>query len=127
NPHGKTPNGFSYQLRLSPPPNWRLWSGLSLHPSAWALGAARLVSTPSCRLFRRQAWLGIAILQGSPNLSSSASRVSRESTQHCKSVASTVPPRPHAVPIYTGRQAGGHSFKQPKTGADPLSKFTLAL
>ena len=27
--------------------NWRLWSGLSLHRSVLALGAARLVSTPS--------------------------------------------------------------------------------
>jgi hypothetical protein len=25
------PNGFSYHLRLSPPPSRRLWSGLSLH------------------------------------------------------------------------------------------------
>jgi hypothetical protein len=32
-------------------------SGLSLHPSRAALGAARLVSTPS----RFRAWLGIAI------------------------------------------------------------------
>jgi hypothetical protein len=34
NPHGLTPNGFSYQLRLSPPPRKRLWSGLSLHLSS---------------------------------------------------------------------------------------------
>src|SRR5271169_2667750 len=50
NPHGVTPNGFSYQLRLSPPPLRRLWSGLYLHRGerpASALGAARLVSTPS--------------------------------------------------------------------------------
>jgi hypothetical protein len=33
NRHGESPNGFSYHLRLSPPPTWRLWSGLSLHPS----------------------------------------------------------------------------------------------
>ncbi len=38
NRHGVSPNGFSYQLRLSPPPPpWRLWSGLSLHPSALRL------------------------------------------------------------------------------------------
>ena len=50
------------------------------------LGAARLVSTPS----RFRAWLGIAISQVSPNLSSSASAVSRQSTQSLfKSVAST--------------------------------------
>jgi len=33
----------------------RLWSGLSLHHGVAAVGAARLVSTPSCF----QAWLGI--------------------------------------------------------------------
>jgi hypothetical protein len=50
------PYGFSYQLRLSPPLRLqRLWSGLSLHRGVAALGAARLVSTPS----RRRAWLGI--------------------------------------------------------------------
>lgn len=51
------PDGFSYQLRLSPPPPMgRLWSGLSLHRAPRGLGAARLVSTPSpCG-----AWLGIA-------------------------------------------------------------------
>ena len=38
----------------------------------FALGAARLVSTPS----RYRAWLGIAMSQVSPTLSSSASRVS---------------------------------------------------
>src|ERR1043166_4864466 len=71
NPHGVTPNGFSYQLRLSPPllrafrASERSWSGLSLHPAPRpdhargerSLGAARLVSTPS----RCRAWLGIAV------------------------------------------------------------------
>ena len=44
-------------------------------PSPWhsAVGAARLVSTPS----RFRAWLGIAMLKVSPTLSSSASPVSR--------------------------------------------------
>src|SRR5580658_965383 len=37
NPHGVTPNGFSYRLRLSPPrrrvcASASLWPGLSLHP-----------------------------------------------------------------------------------------------
>jgi len=51
------PNGFSYLLRLSPPrpDKWSarksLGPGLSLHPSyqvsCQAVGAARLVSTPS--------------------------------------------------------------------------------
>ncbi len=41
------------------------WSGLSLHRGvrrkAIALGAARLVSTPSRLPFDKRAWLGIAI------------------------------------------------------------------
>lgn len=93
NPHDLAVNGFSYHLRFSPPPPIRhrrgLWSGLSLHRTPdWLrdLGAARLVSTPS----RFRAWLGIAISQASPNLSGSASAVSRQSTQSSlKSVAST--------------------------------------
>ena len=70
------PYGFSY------PYGFRrdhqtviLWSGLSLHPSN-ALGAARLVSTPSLL----GAWLGIAMshkdLEVSPNLGSSTLRIS---------------------------------------------------
>src|SRR5579863_5451817 len=56
---GPTDFRTSYDLRrrlgaLAPR---RLWSGLSLHPGVAALGAARLVSTPS----RRRAWLGIAV------------------------------------------------------------------
>jgi hypothetical protein len=78
------PNGFSYQLRLSPPslPSTRrhparfvVWTIPSPWPSA--VGAARLVSTPSRSECSVRAWLGIAMLQGSPNLSSSASPVSR--------------------------------------------------
>src|SRR5208282_926418 len=46
NPHGITPNGFSYQLRLSPPRN--CVCGLDYtFTLACALGAARLASTPS--------------------------------------------------------------------------------
>src|SRR5262249_13103733 len=71
NPHGVTPNGFSYQLRLSPPllraVALRRVRGLD-YPftlprapdhvrSERGLGAARLVSTPS----RFRAWLGIAV------------------------------------------------------------------
>ena len=74
-------NGFSYLLRLSPPLLFcqGLGSGLSLHHVPDRLrvsGAARLASTPS-QPFPGWAWLGIAMLQGSPNLSSSASPVSR--------------------------------------------------
>jgi hypothetical protein len=55
------PNGFSYQLRLSPPP--RGVCGLDYpFTVALAVGAARLVSTPSRRTTASvQAWLGIAI------------------------------------------------------------------
>ena len=87
------PNGFSCPLQLSPPLLFcqGLGSGLSLHHSRILRrfsGAARLVSTPSRSGWGR-AWLGIAILQGSPTLSSSASPVSQASTQVClKSVAS---------------------------------------
>ena len=48
NPHCPAASGFSYQPQLSLPPFRRsLWSGLSLHHCVIALGAARLVSTPS--------------------------------------------------------------------------------
>jgi hypothetical protein len=79
------PNGFSYPSTAFAAPAvlpQGLGSGLSLHQSRIRFrfsGAARLVSTPSrpkAICFGR-AWLGIAILQGSPNLSSSASPVSR--------------------------------------------------
>lgn len=49
-------------LRLSPPSrSRRSWPGLSLHRGVAALGAARLVSTPSRRSELQRAWLGIAI------------------------------------------------------------------
>ena len=44
-------------LRLSPPPSWRSWSGLSLRRGLSTVGAARLVSTPS----PEGAWLGIGL------------------------------------------------------------------
>jgi len=44
---------------------------------AFALGAARQVSTPS----DYSAWLGVAILQGSPNLSISTLKVSLQALQ----------------------------------------------
>jgi hypothetical protein len=50
------PNGFSYHFDFRRHPSGRSWSGLSLHHGVAALGAARLVSTPS----RIRAWLGIA-------------------------------------------------------------------
>jgi hypothetical protein len=102
------PNGFSYHPRLSPPPSclhvkqaWRLWSGLSLHRSPLAVGAARLVSTPSrsktcfAKHASLRAWLGIAISQVSPTLSSSASPVSRRALNFRLSpMRLPIPPRP---------------------------------
>src|ERR1700722_20688126 len=83
NPHGPCgPTDFHTRLRLSPPPTafamgFGVWTIPSPCPNlARVLGAARLVSTPS-RPFSGRAWLGIAMLQGSPTLSSSASPVSR--------------------------------------------------
>ncbi len=77
-----------------------LWSGLYLHRNRSvcrrsAVGAARLVSTPSPPEFSVGAWLGIAISQGSPNLSSSASPVSRRALKSRLSpVRLPIPPRP---------------------------------
>ena len=104
NPHGLTPNGFSYQLRLSPP---------RLRPTGFgavrgldypftvarflALGAARLVSTPSlpeCSfgqgLARDRQNGCVTRLKLSPNLSSSTPAVSSGALNGwLKSVAST--------------------------------------
>jgi hypothetical protein len=52
NPHGQKPNEFSYQLRLSPPPNMGV-CGLDYPFTMLRVGAARLVSTPSAVLSRR--------------------------------------------------------------------------
>ena len=83
NPHGPCgPTDFHALLRLSPPLLFLpqgLGSGLSLHhvpDGSGMLGATRLVSTPS-QPDSGRAWLGIAISQGSPTLSSSAPPVSR--------------------------------------------------
>src|SRR5712671_3381530 len=91
---GLPPTDFrtSYGFRRRQAPSyepWRLWSGLSLHPSGFALGAARLVSTPS----RFRAWLGIAIA-GFPDFEQFCTVGFPAGTQSFKSVASTVPPRP---------------------------------
>jgi hypothetical protein len=80
------PSGFSCRLRLSPPrspSNRGLVCGLdypfAILRRAGASGAARLVSTPSRRVIRCRAWLGIAtkISEVSPNLGGSAPPVSR--------------------------------------------------
>ena len=102
------PNGFSYPLRLSPPCRKArpgdapasLWSGLYLHRDRSdclrpAVGAARLVSTPSPPEFSVGAWLGMAISKVSPNLSSSASPVSRRALKlRLSPMRLPIPPRP---------------------------------
>jgi len=110
------PNGFSYHLRLSPPllvlPQG-LGSGLSLHRvRIWlrVSGAARLVSTPS-RPFSGRAWLGIAMLQGSPNLSSSASPVSRRALKFAlKSDASADSATPARFQVSTNERLARSDF-----------------
>ena len=81
NPHGPfKPCGFSYRLRLSPPggeafggltPGWR--SGLSLHHLPDLAPGVRCCpsSLYTFPAVSGRAWLGIAMLQGSPTLSSS--------------------------------------------------------
>lgn len=54
---GIRPTDFRTTSAFAATQDGRSWSGLSLHRSVAALGAARLVSTPS----RHRAWLGIAI------------------------------------------------------------------
>jgi hypothetical protein len=59
NPHSLFEKQIFVPPRLSPPPHWRSWSGLSLRHSLPTVGAARLVSTPS----PGGAWLGISLVR----------------------------------------------------------------
>jgi hypothetical protein len=73
-----------------------LGSGLSLHliRRGFRRCPSSLYTFPAS--FSR-AWLGIAMLQGSPNLSSSASPVSRRALKFAlKSGAYAISPRPHS-------------------------------
>ena len=73
-----------------------LRSGLSLHRGVAALGAARLVSTPS----RFRAWLGIAI-EGFPEFEQFCIAGFPVSTQvFLKSAAYAIPPRPRSCLTY---------------------------
>ena len=106
NPHGPCgPTDFRTRLRLSPPllSCRRVW-GLD-YPFTMSRihfrfsGAARLVSTPSQpkAICSGRAWLGIAISQGSPTLSSSAPPVSRRALKFFRlsPMRLPIPPRPH--------------------------------
>ena len=96
---GVAPNGFSYQLRLSPPPRtaFVVWT----IPSPWrdhAVGAARLVSTPSHVGLARDCHL-----TGFPEFEQfCVSGFPRAHSIEFKSVASTVPPRPRTIAILAG-------------------------
>src|SRR6266436_4572118 len=83
NPHGPCgPTDFHARLRLSPPPTaFAMGFGVWTIPSPCPDLAPGVRCCPSS-LYTfpasfSQAWLGIAMLQGSPNLSSSAPPVSR--------------------------------------------------
>src|ERR1700730_16866158 len=83
-----------------------LWSGLSLHRGvrpmkASAIGAARLVSTPSRGAFVRRAWLGVATCEVSPTLGSSTSPVSRRALKLRSSpLRLPISPRPQNLNSY---------------------------
>jgi hypothetical protein len=116
---GLRPNGFSYQRRLSSPCEKRvqvtLWQVRGLDytftMAVRPAGAARLVSTPSPPESSVGAWFGIAISQGSPNLSSSASPVSWRALKLSLSpVRLPIPPRPRSHLNYKGQVPVRSSF-----------------
>src|ERR1700677_1244645 len=68
---------------------------------AFAVGAARLVSTPAPWTFVRRDWLGIAISKVPPTLSSSTFPVSRKALNFRSSpLRLPVSPRPRTVESY---------------------------
>jgi hypothetical protein len=119
NPHGPCgPTDFHARLRLSPPllSCRRVWGldypfTMSRIPFRFS-GAARLVSTPSRPFFSR-AWLGIAMLQGSPTLSSSAPPVSRRALKFFRlsPMRLPIPPRPHGFKGSTKQRLTRPDFK----------------
>ena len=112
-------SGFSYHLRLSPPCRSRrrqvcgldyTFAMLKKLLSQFRRCPSSLYTFPPESSSGR-AWLGIAISQGSPNLSSSASPVSRRALKFCSSpVRLPIPPRPHAHPYYMASAFGPTFF-----------------
>jgi len=111
--------GIFFPLRLSPPPprkRRRSWAGARLHHSLSALGARRLLSTPSEKPFGFRAWLGISsdLRPGpSPSLTGFTSGVSPGGLkfglsplrlpisppgQNCEAVYNTLPRTPRQEP-----------------------------
>ena len=104
NPHGPCgPTDFHTLLRLSPPPTaFAMGFGVWTIPSPYPDSAPGVRCCPSSlytfpAVFSR-AWLGIAMLQGSPNLSSSAPPVSRRALKFFRlsPMRLPIPPRPHS-------------------------------
>ena len=111
--------GIFFPLRLSPPSppkRRRSWAGARLHHSLSALGARRLLSTPSEKPFSFRAWLGISsdLRPGpSPSLTGFTSGVSPGGLkfglsplrlpisppgQNCEAVYNTLPRTPWQEP-----------------------------
>jgi len=116
---GLRPNGFSCQRRLSPPSRGRVRGTLrqvcgldyTFTMAVRPAGAARLVSTPSPPKSSVGDWLGIAISQGSPNLSSSASPVSRRALKlRLSPMRLPIPPRPRGHLKYKPQVPVRNSF-----------------
>ena len=111
-------NGFSYPATAFAAFAivWRgLGSGRSLHHARiWlrASGAARLVSTPS-RPVSGRAWLGIAISQGSPTLSSSAPPVSRRALKFYRLSPMRLPISPPGTCLQIDTQLGTKPGRRP--------------
>jgi len=99
-------NGFSYPPRLSPPPTaFAMGFGVWTIPSPCPELAPGVRYCPSSLYtfpaVSGRAWLGIAMLQGSPNLSSSAPPVSRRALKFFGLSPMRLPisPRPHGFKV----------------------------
>lgn len=118
--HGLSPNGFSYQLRLSPPSprspgGRRLWSELSLHLGPRAVGAAR--PDPRAR------WCPLPDLNWDGPCG----------PWDFKSHASTIPPRgpaerrPTLAPAPAARQTAFHPPATSSAGVPPRDSISSAI
>ena len=106
NPHGPCgPTDFHTLLRLSPPPTaFAMGFGVWTIPSPCPDLAPGVRCCPSSLYtfpaVSGRAWLGIAMLQGSPSLSSSTWPVSRRVLKFAlKSGAYAISPRPHGFTL----------------------------
>ena len=100
------PNGFSYPSTAFAAPAFLpqgLGSGLSLHhvPDTFPVFRCCPSSLYTFPAVSGRAWLGIAMLQGSPTLSSSAPPVSRRALKFFRlsPMRLPIPPRPHGSKV----------------------------